>query len=100
MSWQVPGEPEGSASAFDGDADIAYALLLADAQWGSGGSIDYAREARTMIAGILESTIGPDSRLPMLGDWVRKARWRGVDAELARQEWRWASMHSCLHAQL
>lgn len=70
MSWQVPSEPGGSASAFDGDADIAYALLLADAQWGSDGPVDYAAEARTMIGGILEATIGPDSRLPMLGDWI------------------------------
>lgn len=69
MDWNVPDE-EGNASAFDGDADIAYGLLLADAQWGSGGRVNYKAEAQTMIAGILESTIGPESRLPMLGDWV------------------------------
>ena len=69
MDWKVP-QPTGNASAFDGDADIAYGLLLADAQWGSGGDIDYAADAARVIAGILESTIGPVSRLPMLGDWV------------------------------
>ena len=37
--------------------------------------------------------------LDMLGEWVRKVRWRGVDAELARQEWRWAYMHSCKDAR-
>ncbi|HEV7766944.1 MAG TPA: glycosyl hydrolase family 8 [Thermoanaerobaculia bacterium] len=68
MSWQVP--PGDSDSAFDGDADIAYALLLAHSQWGSDGEIDYRAAAKIVIAGILESTIGPDSRLPMLGDWV------------------------------
>jgi endoglucanase len=69
MDWNVP-DPEGNDSAFDGDADIAYGLLLADAQWGSGGQVNYKAEALNMIAGILESTIGSESRLPMLGDWV------------------------------
>ena len=69
MDWNVPLE-EGNASAFDGDADIAFGLLLADAQWGSNGRVNYKAEAQTMIAGILESTIGPESHLPMLGDWV------------------------------
>ncbi|MBE0668993.1 MAG: beta-glucanase [Anaerolineales bacterium] len=69
MDWNVP-EPEGNASAFDGDADIAYGLLLADAQWGSNGLVNYKAEAVNMIGGILESTIGGESRLPMLGDWV------------------------------
>lgn len=69
MDWNVPLE-EGNASAFDGDADIAFGLLLADAQWGSRGRVNYKAEAGAMITGILESTIGPESHLPMLGDWV------------------------------
>ena len=69
MDWRVPGG-EGDDSAFDGDADLAYGLLLADAQWGSGGAIDFRTEFNRKLAGILESTIGPQSRLPMLGDWV------------------------------
>lgn len=69
MDWNVP-LAEGNASAFDGDVDIAFGLLLADAQWGSGGAVDYLSDANTLIAAILETTIGPDSRLPMLGDWV------------------------------
>ncbi len=71
MGYQVPAQPDTNHSAFDGDADIAYALLLADAQWGSRGAIDYRNEALTVIAGVLASTIGPRSHLPMLGDWVR-----------------------------
>jgi endo-1,4-beta-D-glucanase Y len=70
MAWTVPEPSGGTNSAFDGDADIAYGLLLADKQWGSGGKIDYASAATGVLAGILESTIGPDSHLPMLGDWV------------------------------
>ena len=69
MDWNVP-DPEGNDSAFDGDADIAFGLLLADAQWGSAGRVNYKAEAEKMIGGILEATIGPESHLPMLGDWI------------------------------
>ncbi len=69
MDWNVPS-PEGNTSAFDGDADIALGLLLADAQWGNAGRVNYKAEAQIMFGGILESTIGPESHLPMLGDWV------------------------------
>lgn len=68
MDWRVPGE--GNDSTFDGDADLAYGLLLADAQWGSSGAINFRAEFDRTLAGILASTIGPQSRLPMLGDWV------------------------------
>lgn len=60
----------GASSATDGDLDIAYALLLADLQWGSGGTIDYAGEARRVIDAIRTSNIHPSSRLVNLGDWV------------------------------
>lgn len=71
MNWRIPPPPEsGNDSAFDGDCDIAYALLLAAEQWGDAGAIDYAAAARETIAAILEATIGPSSRLPMLGDWT------------------------------
>ena len=69
MDWHVP-EDDGNDTAFDGDADIAFGLLLADAQWGSDGRVNYKAEAVKMINGILDSTIGPESHLPMLGDWV------------------------------
>ena len=67
MDWRVPGGVPNSA--FDGDCDMAYALLLADAQWPAGG-FSYAAEATRTLVGILASTIGPTSRLPLLGDWV------------------------------
>jgi hypothetical protein len=74
MDFSVPAdespEPGDDDSAFDGDCDIAFALLLADAQWGSGGAIDYRTQALDVLAGVLGSTIGPNSRLPMLGDFV------------------------------
>jgi endoglucanase len=45
------------SSASDGDIDIAYSLLLADAQWSSAGKINYASEARHMIDAILNQEI-------------------------------------------
>lgn len=57
-------------SATDGDLDIAYALLLADLQWGSSGAINYAAEARRVIAAIRRSNVNPTTKLVNLGDWV------------------------------
>ena len=39
MSGEVPVRLSKRDSAFDGDCDIAYALLLADKQWGNNGDI-------------------------------------------------------------
>ncbi|MDP6369977.1 MAG: glycosyl hydrolase family 8, partial [Planctomycetota bacterium] len=65
------GDGFGDSCAFDGDCDMAYALLLAQAQWGDRGRFDYGSEALRVMDGLLASAIGPDSRLPMLGDWVQ-----------------------------
>ncbi|MCP3664499.1 MAG: hypothetical protein GY696_18750, partial [Gammaproteobacteria bacterium] len=72
MSWYIINGviDEGNTSAFDGDADIAYGLLLAHEQWGSEGDINYFNEAIEVIDAMMVSTIGPDSMLPTLGDWV------------------------------
>ncbi len=73
MAWEVPENPAtGVDAAFDGDADMAQALLMADRQWGSAGSINYRAAARTLLAGITQSMIGPRSHLVMLGDWVER----------------------------
>jgi endo-1,4-beta-D-glucanase Y len=66
---------KGRDSATDGDLDIAYALLLADAQWGSrhdpeAGGVNYAQEARRTLEAIVQHTIDPATRLTLLGDWV------------------------------
>ncbi len=71
MAWEVPtSSGDQPDSAFDGDADIAYALLLAEREWGSGGKVDYLACALRTISGIKASTIGTQSHLPLLGDWV------------------------------
>ncbi|MEE9355511.1 MAG: glycosyl hydrolase family 8 [Methylococcaceae bacterium] len=74
MSWKIQNNKvvDGNGSAFDGDADISYALLLAEAQWGNQGKINYHEAALDVINAVYDSTIGPKSGLPMLGDWVTK----------------------------
>lgn len=72
MQWKVPTRRADRDSAFDGDCDIAYGLLLAAAQWGTSPdpAIAYGEDARRVIAGILAATIGQTSRLPTLGDFA------------------------------
>jgi endo-1,4-beta-D-glucanase Y len=57
-------------SQTDGDLDIATALLMAEKQWGNGGTVNYGMEARTMIAAIKMNDLNAMSKLPLLGDWV------------------------------
>lgn len=62
MAWnQVKGckdAPDGGdGPATDGDIDIAYALLLADKQWGSDGDINYLEEAKNVIKAILDHEV-------------------------------------------
>ena len=59
----------GADSATDGDMDIAYSLLLADAQWGSAGALNYKAEAVKRINAIKQSEINPTTNLLLLGDW-------------------------------
>lgn len=71
MAWRVNGsDKKVEGSAFDGDADIAYSLLLADKQWGSAGKVNYRLAAEIMIERLYDAVIGPYSKLPMFGDWV------------------------------
>ncbi|WP_341942026.1 glycosyl hydrolase family 8 [Microbacterium sp. LWH10-1.2] len=65
------GEEYGDDAASDGDLDMAYALLMADAQWGSGGAFDYLSEARRLMAAILRSEVHPTDDVILLGDWTR-----------------------------
>jgi endoglucanase len=60
--------PEGD-SAPDGNLAFAYALLLADKQWGSTGKVNYLDEAKKTINGIKLYEMNP-RKLPGLGDWA------------------------------
>ncbi|MFD7447103.1 glycosyl hydrolase family 8, partial [Streptomyces sp. NPDC059909] len=60
----------GSDSATDGDLEIAYALLLADRQWGSStGTYDYKALAVKRINAIKRSEVVAATNLMNLGDW-------------------------------
>lgn len=78
MSWQqvlkngtiVDNTSDGDDSATDGDMDIALALLMADRQWGSSGSINYRAEGIRVIQAILASEVHQTELILKLGDWV------------------------------
>lgn len=73
MAWYQKtscGSAQGADSASDGDLDIAFALLLADKQWGSCGPIDYAAEAAAILAGIASGEVDASGRYVRLGDWT------------------------------
>ena len=75
MAWkQVEGcaniDGRNTGSATDGDMDIAYALLLADRQWGSANTINYKQAALQVIAALKSQTLNPTTHTLLLGDWV------------------------------
>ncbi|MFT5757405.1 MAG: endo-1,4-beta-D-glucanase Y [Alteromonadaceae bacterium] len=77
MGWFINKGESGTgtySSATDGDMDIAYALLVADKQWGSTGTINYKKEAIDMINnGLRINDYHGSSKRLMLGDWDSKA---------------------------
>ncbi|WP_112267725.1 glycosyl hydrolase family 8 [Lentzea terrae] len=60
----------GGDAATDGDLDVAYALLLADRQWGSTGTYNYKQLAIRHINAIKRSEINPSTQLLRPGDWA------------------------------
>ncbi|ULL19819.1 hypothetical protein DVH26_16290 [Paenibacillus sp. H1-7] len=79
MAWQqikdssgniVDNPDGGNDSATDGDMDIAYALLLADKQWGSSGSINYLAQANNVIGAIMSKDVNSSEWILKLGDWA------------------------------
>lgn len=85
MHWEIP--PEGTINnegpATDGDVTIAYALLLADKQWGTGigdngETINYIEEAKKILTDIKKYQIyqqGTGTPWPTLGnnEWLLHA---------------------------
>lgn len=84
MAWQqsdngnalIDGAENGSLeegdsdSATDGDLDIAYALLLADKQWGSKGKVNYRKAADDILADIMKYEVNTKDWTLQLGDWA------------------------------
>jgi endo-1,4-beta-D-glucanase Y len=61
---------EGADSATDGDLDVAYALLLADVQWGSAGAINYKAQSRLILRDVLAQEVNTSTKTLTPGDWA------------------------------
>ncbi|MCK6555684.1 glycosyl hydrolase family 8 [Candidatus Binatia bacterium] len=73
MSWyqrRTCTDAEDGDSASDGDLDIAFALLLAEKQWGNCGTFDYGAEAQQILAAIRTGELDSSGRYVRLGDWT------------------------------
>jgi endo-1,4-beta-D-glucanase Y len=74
MDHHVPASEAAESgqdnSSFQGDAQIAFALLQAEDQWGNAGRVNYHTQALSVIAAMKVREVGPNSHLPLLGDWV------------------------------
>jgi endo-1,4-beta-D-glucanase Y len=72
MAWaqNENGKDLDNTSATDGDMDIAYSLLLADKQWGSGGAINYLSSAKDIINDIMQYEINHQIWSVLLSDGV------------------------------
>jgi hypothetical protein len=71
MNWSITSAgtntPMEGGGATDADEDIAWALAMADKQWGSSGSLNYLTLAKTEIAAIWNHEVY-DSKLAGPGD--------------------------------
>jgi endo-1,4-beta-D-glucanase Y len=67
MAWMETKECRSldGGTATDGDMDIAYSLLLADAQWGRHSNIPYRQQALQMISAIRREEINPQTYIVM-----------------------------------
>jgi endo-1,4-beta-D-glucanase Y len=59
-------------AATDGDMDIAYSLLLADAQWGSGGDINYMENAANITTAISAKEVNDKAFTLLKGNFIEK----------------------------
>jgi hypothetical protein len=70
MNWSISADGKstpGMGAATDADEDIAWALAMADKQWGSSGGLNYLNLAKTQIAAIWNHEVY-DSKLAGPGD--------------------------------
>jgi endo-1,4-beta-D-glucanase Y len=102
MTWQILGKIDShesldlASSATDGDFDIAYALVLADRQWGSDGEINYLAEAKKVIDAIGRNNVHPELKRILLGDWVEE----GNKFSIATRSSDWVPSHFRLFGEV
>jgi endo-1,4-beta-D-glucanase Y len=75
MNWYIAADgsglgPNGSGAATDADEDMAFALVMANGQWGGQGALDmtYEQYAVQQIQDIWKAEI-EDGKLPRPGEW-------------------------------
>jgi len=82
MNWAIASDGTGvpgKGGATDADEDIAFALLMADKQWGSAGSLNYLNLAKAQINNIWLHEI-VDSKLAGPGDgWGPTNLWNNIN---------------------
>jgi len=77
MAWTQTKDCQSldGGTATDGDMDIAYSLLLADAQWGTHTTIPYREEALEMINAIRHQEVNPDTYIVMESNgWSKRSK--------------------------
>ena len=72
MAWaqKTDNTDIDKTSATDGDLDMAYALLLADKQWGRSGTINYLEQAKNTINAAMQYEINHKTWSVLLSDAV------------------------------
>ncbi|WP_029271355.1 glycosyl hydrolase family 8 [Flavobacterium sp. KJJ] len=70
MNWKINGCSgiNGANGATDAELDVAFALIVADFQWASAGTINYKNDANTLIAAIKAHEIEANTFVLKPGD--------------------------------
>jgi endoglucanase len=70
MNWKINGcsGVEGQNGATDAELDAAFALIVADYQWASAGTINYKSNAKTLIAAIKKHEVEANTFVLKPGD--------------------------------
>ncbi len=68
MAWRIGSDgnvlANGTGAATDADLDAAFALFMADKQWGSSGQINYLEEAKKLAQYILSAEVHENNLRP------------------------------------
>jgi len=70
MNWRINGcsGVDGANGATDAELDVAFALIVADYQWGSTANINYKTDAKTLIAAVKAHEIEANTFVLKPGD--------------------------------
>lgn len=70
MNWKINGcsGTNGQNGATDAELDAAFALIVADYQWASAGTINYKNDAKTLIAAIKSHEVEANTFVLKPGD--------------------------------